>query len=127
MVAFIAPVFSGMAMDFHELLSEAWRAIITHPSYPNHGGIVTADDVEDVELKQMLLAFDAMPVVQTPDGIIQLDTASNRAIVKKGWLRDGYAGIEYWDREEKGLRAFQNLVAKFYKHQYDSILEGAEQ
>ena len=127
MRAFIAPVFSGMAMAFHELLSETWRAIITHPSYPNHSGIVIADDVEDVELKQMLIAFDAMPLVPTPEGIVQLDTASNRAIVKKGWLRDGYVTLEYWDREEKGLRAFQNIVAKFFKHQYESILEDVAQ
>ncbi len=127
MRAFIAPVFSGMAMDFHELLSETWRAIITHPSYPNHSGIVIADDVVDVELKQMLIAFDAMPLVQTPEGIVQLDTASNRSIVKKGWLRDGYVALEYWDREEKGLRAFQNIVAKFFKNQYESILEDVAQ
>ena len=125
MRAFIAPIFSGMAMDFHELLSESWHAIVMHPSYPDVDGIVTADDVEDAELRQMLIAFDAMPEVQTPDGMVQLKGASNRAVVKKGWLRDGYATIDYWNKEEKGLRAFQNIVAAFFKQQYESILEGA--
>ena len=125
MRAFIAPIFSGMAMDFHELLSEAWHAIVTHPSYPDVSGIVTADDVEDVELRQMLIAFDAMPEVQTPDGKLQLNSVSNRAIVKKGWLRDGYADSDYWHKEEKGFRALQNNAARFFKHQYESIIEGA--
>ena len=125
MRAFIAPIFSGMAMDFHELLSEAWHAIVTHPSYPDVSGIVTADDVEDVELREMLIAFDAMPEVQTPDGKLQLNSVSNRAIVKKGWLRDGYADNDYWHKEEKGLRALQNNAARFFKHQYESIIEGA--
>ena len=125
MRSFIAPVFSGMAMDFHELLSEAWNEIVTHPSYPDVSGIVTAEDVEDLELRQMLIAFDAMPEVQTPNGIMHFNSVSSRAIVKKGWLRDGFANIDYWNKEERGLRAFQNNVARFFKRQYESILESA--
>ncbi len=127
MRAFIAPLFSGMAMDFHELLSEAWHDIFTHPAYPSSSTIVTADDVDDPELKSMLVAFDAMPLVQTPDGLVQLDSPSERAIVKKGWLRDGYRTDHYWHEEERGLRAFQNNVAQFFSSQYELVLEKNKQ
>ena len=88
MRSFIAPLFGAMSMDTHVQLIAAWNAIVSHPSYPATPGLVTADMVDDPQLKAMLEAFDAMPEVLGPDGeFIALGTPEGRAVVKAGWLR----------------------------------------
>ncbi|MDP6601274.1 MAG: extracellular solute-binding protein [Phycisphaerales bacterium] len=128
MRAFIAPIFSAMAMDHHDALVEAWRAIISHPAYPEGGGIVTAGDVDDWVLKAMLEDFDAMPSFATPDGsTLAMDTAENRAMLKKGWLRNGWSDTGLWHREDGGSSAMRRTAASFYEDQYNDIVESFEQ
>ena len=120
---FIAPLFSGMAMDHHDDLIDAWHAIITHPSYPNTQKIVTSADVEDENLKALLAAFDAMPLFDGVDSEEDLSTADGRAAIKNGWLKDGLRGRGLWHLEDQGSNALRQISAKFFLNQYQYILE----
>jgi iron(III) transport system substrate-binding protein len=122
MRAFIAPVFSAMAMDTHEELMHAWQAIVNHPAYPDTVGVVTADDVDDLQLKEMLLAFDSMPIIPTNEGVeLSMDTPEDRKTLKYGWLRDQWIDDGLWHPEEYGSAALKRSSAEFYKEQYGIV------
>ncbi len=124
MRAFIAPLFSAMAMDSHEELMHAWQAIVAHPAYPDTTGIVTADDVDDSELKEMLILFDSMPLIPTNEGSeLSMDTPENRKILKYGWLRDQWIGDGLWNPEDYGSTALKREAAAFFKQQYKIIIK----
>lgn len=128
MRAFIAPLFSGMAMDHHDELVEAWQAIIEHPAYPDTVEIVTAENVDDPQLHEMLIAFDAMPLIQTnEEAELSMDTPENRKVLKYGWLRDQWKDDELWHPEEHGGSALQRAVARFFYQNYESIIEADQQ
>ena len=123
MRAFIAPIFSAMAMDHHKQLVEAWKAIISHPAYPDTPSIVSSEDVEDPELSAMLIAFDAMPLFQTDEEVkLTMNTPENREILKSGWLHDQWADAKLWHSEEHGSGALRRLGADFFMAQYEGIL-----
>jgi spermidine/putrescine-binding protein len=124
MRAFIAPIFSAMAMNNHEELMHAWKAIFTHPSYPEATGIVTANDVDDTELKEMLIAFDSMPMIPTNESSeLSMATSENREILKYGWLRDQWIEDGLWHPEDYGSAALKREAAEFFKGQYNTIVE----
>jgi len=123
MRAFIAPIFSAMAMDHHEELVEAWKAIITHPAYPNTTAIVTAQDVDDPELAAMLEAFDAMPTfVTNEDTQLGMDSPENRKVLKYGWLRNQWVGEQLWHPEDRGSGALRRTSADYFNRQYEEVL-----
>jgi ABC-type Fe3+ transport system substrate-binding protein len=123
MRAFIAPIFSAMAMDHHDELVSAWKKIIEHPAYPDTSAIVTAEDVSDNELAQMLATFDALPSFSTVDqGKLALDTPEQRTILKYGWLRDQWSGESLWHPEDHGGAAFRRIASKYFSAQYQQIL-----
>jgi len=123
--AFIAPLLSAMALDQREALTGAWRRIVSHPAYPHGVGLVTAADVEDPELHAMLQAFDAMPVLPTPDGVgCSLDAAADRATIKSGWLRDEWRDDNLWNPEQRGLDAFRREAGRFFRQQYATVRSG---
>ena len=127
MRAFIAPLFSAMAMDNHDELIEAWKAIILHPAYPDTIDIVTAEDVDDPQLHEMLVAFDAMPRVLTDEDVLEsLDTQEQRRILKYGWLRDQWADENLWHSEERGSYALRREAASFFHQNYESIVEASQ-
>ena len=126
MRSFIAPIFSAMAMNHHEELIEAWEAIIFHPSYPDTADIIVAEDVDDPELKEMLIAFDAMPTFLTNEGTrTALDSPENRNLLKYGWLRKSDWNIDgdLWHKEEAGSEALRRDAAKFFLHQYEIVTD----
>ena len=124
MRAFIAPMFGAMAMDNHDLLVAAWTAIVEHPAYPATTGLVTADMVDDPALKEMLVAFDAMPDVTGPDGSrIGLDTAEARGIVKHGWLRGGWEGKGLWPADAEAERVLRQEFRDFFAAQYQRVVD----
>lgn len=124
MRAFIAPMFGAMAMDTHEQLVAAWTAIVEHPAYPATTGLVTADMVEDPTLKEMLTAFDAMPSVPGPDGgLIGLDTANARGIVKAGWLRGVWDGKGLWPADAEPERVLRQYFRDFFAAKYRRVVE----
>ena len=123
--AFIAPLLSAMALDDREALVDAWHRIVTHPAYPKTNLVVTADDVDDVELKAMLKAFDAMPQLPTPDGqVMGLGTVEHRAAIKSGWLRDGWADADLWSRQQRGIDAFRQLAGRYFRDRYAQVQRG---
>lgn len=123
MRSFISPIFSGMAMDNHEELMHAWQAIFTHPAYPDTTNIVTADDVDNPELKLMLVAFDAMPLIRTNEhDELSMDTLENRKTLKYGWLRNQWSDADLWNPEDHGSTAMKRACAKFFTSQYEIIL-----
>ena len=128
MRAFIAPLFSAMAMDNHDELIEAWEAIIHHPAYPDTIEIVTAEDVDDPQLHEMLVAFDAMPTLLTNEDVLEsLDTQEQRRILKDGWLRDQWVDENLWHPEEHGSYALRREAARFFNQNYESIFEANQQ
>ncbi len=126
MRSFIAPLMQAMAMDERNRLRQAWRAIITHPSYPTDAdGIVTAATVGDPSLAAMLEAFDAMPVVERPDGeTLTLDTPEGRAAIKAGWLKGGWEGEGYWDGETQPATAYRRAASRFFRERFDEVING---
>jgi hypothetical protein len=124
MRAFIAPIFSAMAMDHHGELISAWKAIIEHPAYPDTIAIVTANDVQDSELAIMLAKFDALPSFSTAShNQLDMDSPEERKILKHGWLRDQWAGDSLWHPEDRGGAAFRRIAADYFRNQYRQILE----
>ena len=124
MRAFIAPMFGAMAMDNHDLLVAAWTAIVEHPAYPATTGVVTADMVDDPNLKEMLVAFDAMPDVPGPDGSrIELDTAEARGTVKFGWLRGGWEGKGLWPADAEAERVLRQEFRDFFAGKYQQVVD----
>jgi len=124
MRAFIAPVFSAMAMETHDELIEAWQAILSHPEYPKTTSIVTAEDVDDETLSAMLEAFDAMPSFLTNDqSMLSMKTPDNRKTLKYGWLRDQWSEDDLWHTEDHGSPALKREAAKFFSGRYESIVE----
>jgi len=127
MRAFIAPIFAACAIDRAPLLREAWNAIVDHPAYPRGtSGLVLAADVEDPQLKAMLEAFDAMPTVPDPEGAeIGLATPADRAAVKAGWLRGGWAKDGLWPRDASPTSEFRRRAGRFFEDRYRDVLEAA--
>jgi iron(III) transport system substrate-binding protein len=124
MRAFIAPLFAAMAMDTNVQLKEAWDAIVSHPGYPDEWGVVTSDMVEDEDLRAMLEAFDAMPLVKAPDRstLMSLETPEGRSMVKAGWLRGGWQGKGLWPPDAEPERVLRQRFVDFFMEQYESVL-----
>jgi iron(III) transport system substrate-binding protein len=123
MRAFIAPIFSAMAMDHHEELVAAWKAIILHPSYPDTSEVVTAKDVSDPELAAMLEAFDEMPLYDTnTEEQISMNTPEERKTLKYGWLRDEWFDDGLWHHEDHGSGALRRVSANYFILQYEQII-----
>jgi ABC-type Fe3+ transport system substrate-binding protein len=126
MRSFIAPIFRGIALDQPERLREAWRAIADHPAYPtDRGPLVTAAMVDDPDLKSMLLAFDAMPVVTGPAGAsYDLSNPDLLAEVKAGWLRGGWSDAGLWPSESDPTEMFRRLIRRQARADYDRVIRG---
>jgi iron(III) transport system substrate-binding protein len=126
MRSFIAPIFSGMAMNHHEDLVAAWTAIISHPAYPETVDIVTAEDVDNMQLKAMLTAFDAMPTFATKSGDeLSMESKDNRKALKYGWMRksDWNENGNLWHVESNGTETMRRMAAEFFIHQYELVVE----
>ena len=122
--SFIPVLFDAIAMREPHLLSEAWVAITSHPAYPPGAQIVTAADVEDPELKEMLRRFDAMPSVPGPDGKeFDLADPSVLAEVKAGWLRGGWESDGLWPENADPSHFLRRSLGGFFVEQYESILK----
>lgn len=102
MRSFIGPLFSGLCIDHHKALRAMWRRIIEHPAYPKpkpgeHAELVRAEEVSDPELKAMLTAFDAMPVLPAPGGTtMALWDPANIATLRTGWLKGEWKDDGLW-------------------------------
>lgn len=126
--AFVAPLFSAMAIDTRILLRRAWEAIVRHPAYPAGGGLVTAADVGDPALRRMLEAFDAMPAADGPGGAtVSLADAAGRAAVRDGWLRGGWSGEGLWTGAESPADALRVRWASHFERTMRDVLAVAEE
>ncbi|MBX3355154.1 MAG: extracellular solute-binding protein [Phycisphaeraceae bacterium] len=129
---FVTPIFSGMAMDLHGLLTAAWRRIVEHPAYPKKDGIVTASMVDDPQLRRWLEHFDAMPKIPGPDGTtFDLADPANLRQVAAGWIGvDGrpaaWAGQGLWPSSIRGDEALRRRLRDFFEAQYRAIIEDRE-
>ena len=112
-----------MAMDNHHALMDAWQAIVLHPAFPDTVALVTSDDVEDAELKEMLKTFDAMPMIPTNDGgTLAMDTPEDRKTLKYGWLRDQWLEDGLWHPEDHGNSALKRTTGEFFRNQYLNVI-----
>ena len=125
MRAFIAPLFRAMALDQAELLETAWRTITSHPAYPaDPKGLVTAEDVDDPELRRMLVEFDSFPMIPGPgDTSYDLDDPAALDVVKKGWLRRGWADEGLWPSEGDPTEILRRIARAHFRSAYQSIIE----
>jgi len=136
MRAFVAVVFAAMVMDPHHELRDAWRAIVEHPAYPENTGIVTAGDVTDPVLREMLALFDAMPVVSgvgdgdtdTGAGVVELSLATTEhlGVVKAGWLRNGWKDRGLWPADANPHDVLRRDLVGQFRANYRRIVELAE-
>lgn len=128
---FVTPLFAGMAMDVHELLTVAWRRITEHPAYPSGPGVVTAEMVSDPQLKRWLEQFDALPVIPGPNGVLyDLADPSQLRAVAEGWIGRGgkpplWSDAGLWPVELRGSEALRRRVRAFFEGQYRAIIDDA--
>lgn len=122
--SFVGPLTHAMAIDNHDRLKAAWRAIIdTDPSHPNYD--------------KMLALFDAMPdelTLQWPDDVLAehwrqiLHTEGHpqrEQVVKV--LDDFAAGLRArWDDDDQQLRD-RLAWARFFGDNYEQITALARQ
>ena len=117
MRSFIAIIFAGMAMDAHDELREAWRAIVEHRSYPAGGKLITAADVDDPQLKLMLERFDRMPAAPGPDGgELSLGTDEHLARV-----REAMDVESLWPEDANPRDVLRLRSGAFFGEQYRQI------
>jgi ABC-type Fe3+ transport system substrate-binding protein len=120
--SFIAPLFSALCADRRDELARAWKAIRTHPAYPRDRALVTAADTTDPELRAMLEAFDAMPVVDGPDGAkLPLADAAARASVRNGWLRGQWKDKGLWPADAIPADELRRRMGAFFSARYAEI------
>ena len=128
MRAFVAPLFSALAIDARVALREAWEAIRTHPAYPPGGGVVMAADVSDPALRAMLVAFDSMPTVPGPAGAAcELSDAAGRRAVLDGWLRGGWRGEGLWDAADAPTDALRIRAAAHFESAMREVVRLAQE
>ncbi len=121
---FIPILFSAMAMDCHGALREAWSCITAHPAYPKDAHeIVTADQVDDAQLKSWLTRFDAWPDVATPDGVRSIGDPTNLESLQQGWLKGGWKGSHYWHAEQQPAERLREIFGVFFQKNYQWIVE----
>lgn len=126
MRAFLPTLFSAMAMDCHAALREAWACITAHPAFPrNRGGVVTAAEVDDPELKSWLERFDALPEVPTPDGARSIGDAGSLRALQDGWLRGGWRDRGLWNPEDRPADALRARWQPFFLQNLESIVAEA--
>jgi iron(III) transport system substrate-binding protein len=123
---FIAVVFAAAVMDTHAELRRAWRAIVSHPAYPGEG-LITAADVTDPVLAEMLALFDAMPTAPGPDGrLYALDRPADLGPLRSGWLRGGWSDHRLWHPETTPADELRRRFTRFFRENYQRIVELAE-
>ncbi len=138
--SFIAILFGAMAIDSGTELEEAWTAIINHPGFPQGVEMVTAEQVTDPVLKQMLELFDAMPSAKNPEGtwLSLADTASlpvlrngylkktkdeaTGLIMKGAWWRDGL-----WNLNADPADMLRQEFGAFVRQNCEKIIELSQQ
>lgn len=123
--SFVVSLFAAMAVDSRHELQRAWDAIVTHPAYPDSGGIVTADDVSDPQLQSMLTRFDAMPSVRGPAGArFQLSDPTVLNTVKAGWLREAWRAEGLWPAQAMPADILRREFTDFFRSAYAEIAKG---
>ena len=120
--AFIAPLFSALCADRRDELARAWDEIRLHPAYPRDRTLVTAADVEDPTLKSMLQAFDAMPMIDGPDGSKHdLGSRKDRGEIRDGWLKGKWKDAGLWPDDASSADQLRQRLGEFYHEAYARI------
>ncbi len=123
---FVSPIFVPMAITNTDLLRQAWQRIFTHPAYPPDGKIVSAEDVSDPTLKSWIEAFDAMPTIPGPGGVLfDLNDQKCLSTVRNGWIKEGFAQSGLWDDREQPSTKMRRELNAFFEAQYRKIIEAA--
>ena len=127
--SFITPIFQAMALDQPFEIVDAWNAIVGHPGFPADArDVITAADVEDPQLKRMLEAFDAMPEVIGPEGVVyDLADPSVLGTVKSGWFKAGWKDADLWPPEADPVQAFRRDAREFFRSQYREVVRISEE
>ncbi len=120
---YVPLLMSSMAIDTHDDLQQAWQVIHTHPAYPESDSIITADDVNDATLREMLTLFDALPIIEGPDGVaFDLANPEHLAPLRQGWVRGGWADAELWHPTANPRDVLRVRWTNFFRHNYQEIV-----
>lgn len=125
---FVAPIFTAFAVDVRSELVAAWRAIVEHPAYPraldgDELAVVGAEDVDHPQLRRMIEAFDAMPIVRGPGGRgYDLADPASLATVSDGWLRGGWREEGLWPADAAPAEALRSEMTAFFRARYREVL-----
>lgn len=121
--AVLLALFGAMAMESQEALRAAWRVIVSHPAYPRErGGLVMAADVQDAALQAMLERFDALPMVPSPQGTLNVGDPASLESIERGWIRGGWSGEALWNPQDRPAEALRALWLPFFEDNYDAIV-----
>ncbi len=126
--AFITLLLTSLGIDNHDLLAQAWSAIVTHPGYPSDPErIVTAQDVQDPILRQMLELFDQLPAVPGPEGRPRsLEEPGSLPEIKSGWLRGDWKEQGLWNEDEPSEEALRRLLTSRFRENYRKIIAAGQ-
>ncbi len=123
----LSPMLAAMAIDSDSELKEAWSVIIDDPAYPSTAGVVTAEMVDDPNLKRRLTLFDAMPSTDTPDGVpAVMDSEASVVSVGKGWLKEGWKDAGLWPANASPVDVLRRRWTQFFSDNYRMIVGGRE-
>jgi iron(III) transport system substrate-binding protein len=132
--SFLPPLFVAMAIENRALIRRAWEAIIHHPAYPaapTNGAarpIVTAADVSDPVLREMLERFDAMPMIPAPNGAtMELGDPERLGAIRDGWLKGGWKDAQLWPADAAQGEVLRSIMTAFFREQYERIIRLGEQ
>lgn len=125
---FVAPLFVAIAIDNRSLVRDAWRAIATHPEYPQDGSVLLAPAARSPRLRAMLAEFDAMPRVPAPGGRT-IDLGDERALgtVRDGWLRGGWKAEGLWHPDDAPADELRRVFAREVRERMERVLEIARE
>ena len=132
--AFLPAMFVAMAIENRSRMHAAWHAILHHPAYPKPAvrdrepsPIVTADDVQDPALKEMIARFDSFPQVPGPNGtLISLGEVARLKELKDGWIGGGWREHGLWPADAAPAEVLRGIMTNHYREQYDAILDLAD-
>lgn len=126
--AYVAPLFVAIAIDNRTLVREAWRAIATHPDYPQDGSVLLAAEARSPALRAMLAEFDAMPRVPAPGGrTLDLGDEASLGPVREGWLRGTWKGEGLWNPDDAPADELRRVFAREVRLRMQRVLELARE
>ena len=89
---------------------------------------MTASDVDDPGLAEMLRLFDEIPEVPAPNGATwSLATREGRTTIKAGWLKQGWKEDALWPAEADPRHVLRRWLGDRVLSNYQRVIQLAQE